>query len=322
VGADAGTHPRCAAANDDDSFRYIYNWLAWAVQNPGERAEVALVLAGGKGTGKGTLGNTMIRIFGAHGTHVSNRKHLTSGFNRHLMHCSFLFADEAYWPGDKQGEGELKRLITEPLLLVEPKGIDGFLVNNCLHVIIVGNEDWLVPASFDERRFAVFKIEEPRARPHTYFDALYAELEGGGREAMLYDLLHHDLCDWHPRKDIPQTTALMEQKEESLHGVDALVAALCHDGALPYPRGDDPGTCVTGGVEGGTLRTWARDAVPGLKYKSSHSISRDLTKNWGCTPRHSGALRWIEFPTLGELRRMFIDRYGKTVWANALEEWT
>src|SRR5262249_45173102 len=84
------------ASNDGDSDRYIYNWLAWCVQHRGERAEVALVIAGGKGTGKGTLGNAMRRMFGAHATHISSRKHLTSGFNRHLMHCSFLFCDEAY----------------------------------------------------------------------------------------------------------------------------------------------------------------------------------------------------------------------------------
>jgi hypothetical protein len=39
------------AAGDPDSLKYIINWLAWAVQNPGTRAEVALVLHGGKGTG-------------------------------------------------------------------------------------------------------------------------------------------------------------------------------------------------------------------------------------------------------------------------------
>ena len=73
----------------------------------------------------------------------------------HMAHCSLLFADEAYWPGDKAGEGELKRLITEPTLVIEPKGVDSFQVRNSLHVIIAGNEEWLVPASGDERRFAV-----------------------------------------------------------------------------------------------------------------------------------------------------------------------
>ena len=49
-----------------------------------------------------------------------------------------LFSDEALWPGDKASEGDLKRLITEPTLFIEPKGLDGFEVANCLHVIVAG----------------------------------------------------------------------------------------------------------------------------------------------------------------------------------------
>ena len=50
------------AGGDQASFNYVRRWLAWAVQHPGARAEVALVLRGGKGVGKGALGNTMCRM--------------------------------------------------------------------------------------------------------------------------------------------------------------------------------------------------------------------------------------------------------------------
>jgi hypothetical protein len=40
--------------------------LAWTVQHPAEQAEVALVFLGEIGTGKGTLGKAMCRIFGQH----------------------------------------------------------------------------------------------------------------------------------------------------------------------------------------------------------------------------------------------------------------
>ena len=48
------------ASNNTDHATYIINWIAWAVQNPADRAEVALVFRGKKGTGKGTLGNTLV----------------------------------------------------------------------------------------------------------------------------------------------------------------------------------------------------------------------------------------------------------------------
>ena len=68
------------AGGNEKAFDYIIRWLAWAVQHPDQRAEVALVFKGGRGVGKGTLGNAMCRIFGQHGVHISNASHLT-GFN-------------------------------------------------------------------------------------------------------------------------------------------------------------------------------------------------------------------------------------------------
>ena len=135
---------------------YIFKFAAWAVQNPGDRAEVALVFRGGKGSGKGTFANALKRMFGQHGLQIFNSKHLVGAFNGHLRNCLLLFADEAFWAGDKQGESVLKGLITEPALMIEQKGVDAAPWKNRLHVIMAANADWVVPASHDERRYAMF----------------------------------------------------------------------------------------------------------------------------------------------------------------------
>ena len=41
---------------------YVIRWIAWAIQNPAAQAEVALVLIGFKGAGKGTLVRCLQRI--------------------------------------------------------------------------------------------------------------------------------------------------------------------------------------------------------------------------------------------------------------------
>ena len=68
---------------------------------PRQAAEVAPVFIGERGTGKGTLGKAMCRIFGQHARHVTSADHLTGHFNAHLRQCSFLFGDEAYAPKDR-----------------------------------------------------------------------------------------------------------------------------------------------------------------------------------------------------------------------------
>jgi hypothetical protein len=185
------------------------------VQNPGKQAEVAVVMRGDKGTGKGLIGRTMSEIFGAHGQHISNSKHLTGHFNGHLQDCSLLFVDEAFWAGDKQGEATLKQLITEPTKMIERKHHDAEKARNCLHIIMAANNDWVVPASRDERRYFVLDVDDSRRDDASYFSPLYAEISNGGREAVLYDLLRRDLSKFNIRK-VPQTAALGEQKLLSL----------------------------------------------------------------------------------------------------------
>jgi hypothetical protein len=60
----------------------------------------------------------------------------------------------------------------------------------------------VVPASHDERRYAVFDVSDRYTKSgvdadksKAYFDALHRELETGGLEAMMYDLMHCDLGD-------------------------------------------------------------------------------------------------------------------------------
>ncbi len=99
----------------------------------------------------------------------------------------------------------------------EGKGKPIFEGPNQLHVVMASNEDWVVPASHDERRFAVFEADDNAAKVFPHFAALNED-DAPERDkmlsAMLYDLMNIDLGSWHPRKDVPQTRALIDQKLE------------------------------------------------------------------------------------------------------------
>ena len=143
-----------------DHYDWLIGWLAYCVQHPGRQAEVAVVLRGLKGTGKGMVGQMLMRIFRDHSLHITNSKHLVGNFNAHLVDALFLFLDEAFWAGDKQGEGTLKALITERTLMIEPKGVDSFQMPNRLKILMASNNDWVVPASADERRYFVLDVSD------------------------------------------------------------------------------------------------------------------------------------------------------------------
>ena len=324
------------ASGNREHFQYIMDWLAWAVQNPDRQAEVALVFKGKRGTGKGTLGKTMLRIFGQHGVHISSSAHLTGHFNGHLRDACFLFADEAYFPGDKSAEGSLKRLITESTLSIEGKRRDVIEVSNMLHVMLASNEDWVVPAGERERRYVMFTVSDIHIQDAKWFDPINAELAGGGSSAMLFDLLKHDLRGWHPRR-IPADCGLLDQQARSLSPTDAWWLELLESGRLSGCDPKHPERAVSNAYDaevGGAFHSrivkqpglfdQARALVPQLKHHTTdHELGRYLGAQ-GCSNTKKVMRRqgWT-FPPLLECRAKWEVRFPGFKWRNtALLAWS
>lgn len=211
---------------------FTIGWLARAVQLPWVQAETALVMRGGKGTGKGTFANIFGALFGPHYLAVSNKQHLIGRFNSHLQDKVIMFVDEGFWAGDVQNEGTLKQLITEPTIPIEAKFQDVTNAPNRLHVIMASNERWVVPASGMERRFFVLDLVDDKAQDMGYFGAIRKQMhEQGGLSAMLYDLQQYDLSQFNPHIP-PMTKGLGEQMLHSLKGLDSWWYGKLCDGKL------------------------------------------------------------------------------------------
>jgi len=205
--------------SNSEHFDYVMAWMARAVQDPGgDKPGVALVLKGGKGIGKGVFANYFGAIFGEAFLPIADSESFTGKFNMHLSKSLVVFLDEAVWGGDKRAEGKLKQLITEPTIMFEPKGIDSMALRSFINVIIASNEDWVVPATGDERRYCVLQPSEKYQKNTEYFGAILKEQRGGGSEAMMYDLLQHDYQAVDLRM-APITDGLVEQVQESLPNV-------------------------------------------------------------------------------------------------------
>lgn len=204
------------ADNNEQVYLYVISWLALTLQHPENQTEVALILRGNKGCGKGILGHLIRKLFGNHGLHITSCHHLTGKFNSHLRDCAFLFVDEAMWAGDKQHESVLKGLVTEPVITIEGKGANAYQSKNMLSILMASNEQWVVPASVDERRFCVLDVSGELIGVRKYYDPLVRQCNSkSAQAAMLYDLLNYDLSDFEVRS-IPETDALKEQRAHSM----------------------------------------------------------------------------------------------------------
>jgi hypothetical protein len=316
---------------DDEHFQYLIRWMARAVQNPGEQGHVAVVLRGGRGTGKGSVAQIFGSLWGRHFLHISSAKHLVGQFNAHLRDCVALFADEAFYAGDKQHESTLKTLVTEDTLIVEGKGLDAEVAPNYVHLIMASNDDWVVPAGADERRYFILDVGDRKKQDKAYFRALHQAMNEGGREALLHYLLTMDLSDYEVR-EIPQTDALRDQKEQSLRPQEEWWLDVLRSGVIPgavetgnvkIDRSDDaPQEQIgfrrsIGTYERPGLFDLMRLAAPALKA-SDPALGRFLRKQGfqsGFIQSRATTIRgWIFPPDLAGARAQWIKRYGGDDW--------
>jgi hypothetical protein len=212
-------HIRCnICKGDEDLYHYVLDWMADAIQNPSKRPGVALAIKGKQGVGKGVFASTFLSLFGPHGIQVTQSSHLVGNFNAHLRDKLLVFADEAFWAGDKKSEGVLKALITEDTLAIEMKGVDVQTSPNFTRLILASNNEWLIPASADQRRFVVLEAGVARQQDSAYFKAIADQMENGGRQALMKFLMDRDLYGINLR-NIPKTSALTDQLLYSLDSV-------------------------------------------------------------------------------------------------------
>jgi hypothetical protein len=319
------------SAGDPALADYNLRWAAWGFQHPSEQAEVAAVLRGKKGGGKGLYLGTIRSIYGPHGLHISQATHITGQFNAHLWTCCYVFADEAFWAGDKQGEGAMKSLLTERPGMFTKKGMDSQPGVNHVKMGIASNSYWVVPATEDERRFAVSDINNRYARGEAseeerkeYFNPIYREIAEGGAAAMLYDMLQMPLGDWHPR-DIPTTTGLMRQKKESLRGNYQWFEAVLQSGMLP--RNEERPYRISTAILLHYIKSFR-----GLDYSNEETLSSFLYREMNFSPELApqgnryrakrGGPRGWEFPPLLDLRERWETKFGgHWPWHENLTKW-
>jgi hypothetical protein len=308
---------------DESLYNWVVGWFADIVQNPAKKVGTSLVLRGPQGVGKTKVGEVFGSLLGEHYALVSDPRYITGRFNAHLVSCILLHCDEAFWAGDHAAEGKLKDLVTGNHHFIEFKGKEAIRFRNYVRLLVSGNPNWLVPAGFGERRFATLDVGEDHKEDHAYFAAIDAEMDTGGREALLHHLMHFDLKSVDLRT-IPRTAALLEQKISSLDPEQGWWLDLLSRGELPWGCELNSNFCPSDRLFDRYVKHAGRHGVRRKSIQTQLGIF--LTKHMPGLRRHTrgrysiwtrtGGIKettgtTYEFPSLKECRMVF---------ANALQQ--
>lgn len=224
--------------DDPEVFRYLLGWMADALWTPGP-VDTAIVLKGSQGSGKTFWAERFMEFFGVHSLTLDSPEQVVGNFNTHLMNKSVIFADEAFFAGNRAHAAKLKTLVTRPDLFVEPKGVDGFVARKMFRLIMASNDDHVIRAEFDDRRYLVLKVDAGRHNQDgEYFGAMMDEWRTGGRRALFRWLTGRwwgeQVAEGRfKRWKRPVTEGLNEQKDMSLPPAQMIIHTMLQTGELP-----------------------------------------------------------------------------------------
>ena len=205
---------------NDSFFEWLLDWMAQIIQQPGRKSGSAVAFIGGKGTGKTKVVEWLSKAVAPYSITISQPKHLTGSFNAHLHGKILLVAEESFWAGDRQAASALKHLITSDTVMIEQKGKDAIEMSNHTRLIFTSNEKWVAPvdADGDSRRYFILRVADHRKNDADYFAAIDEQMNNGGLEAMIYELLERRPAhqNWSHLRQPPKTDALAQQRLETL----------------------------------------------------------------------------------------------------------
>ena len=125
-----------------------------------------------------------------------------------------------------------------------------------------------------------------------------------GREAMLYDLMHMKLGDWHPVSDVPHTSELDVQIDKSIPKNRRLIIDFINSGIMPGES-----------LNNGTYKLTARELMDQLNAMSpDHKIPMQqlapVLRALGCTDKIVGTKRCWVFEELGKMKKKWCNEFG------------
>ena len=96
---------------NQSQYDYLVSLVAHALQRPSEKPGILVILIGGQGIGKGTLGRILRKIWSATYLQVNRVAAITGEFNSVLERAFIVVMDEALFAGDHRASDALKSLV-------------------------------------------------------------------------------------------------------------------------------------------------------------------------------------------------------------------
>jgi hypothetical protein len=226
---------------DPETIDFVKKVLAWLVQHPEKKLELALVFVGPGGLGKSTMLHIIAKLVGEANCVWPDARQLDKTFTGGYANAFCVLWDEIRGaPNKATGRAEqARRLITASTFQDERKGADPVTVPNPSFHAFCANDDNAMQVPKGDRRLCVVQmtgIRDPEEHEAWLKKGFWPWLKSGGFEAILYELERYELGDFDEHTRPPDTIGKQIMHEASLEDWEAAMLEAWEDGRGPFAR--------------------------------------------------------------------------------------
>ena len=204
---------------EESERHHLFSYLACMVQRPSTKLNSMVLITGGQGIGKSTIGTILSGILGDGNTKNLSPDMAENRFRSNWGDCQLLILEELMMRGRLEFYNELKPWITEEEVLADRKGKDPRHVRTPRGFLAFSNFKNAAMLPSDDRR--VFVVgSSMQKQSNEYYQELYGSLDSE-LPGFLYFLLSYDLSGFNPKAPPPVTAAKKHMIERAMPPVNA-----------------------------------------------------------------------------------------------------
>ena len=160
--------------NDDKIYEYFLDWLAFIIQTPWKKTNVAIIFySETKGVGKDSIICLLKKLFSKYYAQLESIEDIAKNFNKHLCNKLLIYGEETSSRA-KQNNDKLKALITKTTINMESKGHDTIILDDFANYIFSTNNESCFKVEEGDRRLLFInciekKLINSNINPKSYY---------------------------------------------------------------------------------------------------------------------------------------------------------
>ena len=187
-------HIKILCDNKDDIYDYFIKWIAQMIQYPAMKS-THIILISSEGTGKGLFLDLMKTMLGANKVIETSQpsRDVWGDFNGQMQDAFLVNLNELSKTETKGSEGKLKKLVTDPNITINKKGVNQFDIPSYHRFITTTNHDDPIETTTGDRRNLIIRASDEKKGDSSYFIQLVEYLNDVNVIRTCYDYFKNEV---------------------------------------------------------------------------------------------------------------------------------